>query len=95
MTETPVLFTLGEAAQRLGVSYEWLRREAQAARVPHVRIARQYRFTAAQLAEITQAHVMQAVDADPEPSPKPKSASGRRRGKTQRGYPTFEAHDGK
>jgi Helix-turn-helix domain len=43
---------LADVADLLGVSQEWLRLQCLSGRVPHVRVARHYRFTDAHVAEI-------------------------------------------
>jgi hypothetical protein len=76
---TDVWLTLREAADRLGVSYEWLRLQALTHKVPHRRIARQYRFTDDDIAAIKAMHFVEASEPPPEPI-KPKR-------KTSRVYP--------
>ena len=91
--QLPETYGLREVSQRLGVSVEWLRRRCRASLIPHVLIARQYRFTAEQVETILQDHIMQVVELPeeiPDPVPARKAAVKRAR-KTSRTYPTCEA----
>jgi excisionase family DNA binding protein len=47
--------TTREAAAKLSISYEWLKKRAQRREVPCVRLGRQVRFTTENLAEIVKA----------------------------------------
>ncbi len=44
--------TLNEAADQIGVSYDWLRRAARAGKVPHRRFGRLVKFTDDDIAAI-------------------------------------------
>ncbi len=78
---TDVWLTLREAADRLGVSYEWLRLQALTHKVPHRRIARQYRFTDDDIAAIKAMHYVET--AEPVPITKRKTAK-------RKDYPTYD-----
>lgn len=57
------LMTSREAAQRLCMSHEWLRKKVQRREVPYVRLGRYVRFTEAHLAEIIESATQPPLDA--------------------------------
>lgn len=60
METTPEIYTIVEAARLLRVPEGWLRKKVTAGVVPHTRLGKHVRFTAAHLAQII---------ADGEPTP--------------------------
>lgn len=54
---TTQLLTSQEAAERLCMSHEWVRKKVQRREIPFIRLGRCVRFTEAQLAEIIQGGV--------------------------------------
>ena len=51
-TTTPEVYTIVEAARLLRVPEGWLRKKVTAGLVPHTRLGKHVRFTAAQLTQI-------------------------------------------
>lgn len=52
METTPEVYTIVEAARLLRVPEGWLRKKVTAGRVPHTRLGKHVRFTAAHLTQI-------------------------------------------
>lgn len=52
----PLTYNMRTAAQRLNVSYEWLKKQVAADKVRHLRYGRAVRFTDEHLDEIIRAH---------------------------------------
>lgn len=86
MNDIPALIPLDEVAATLGVSPRWLRLQCREKRVPHVRIARTYRFTSQNVTEILG---MLSVSALAPEKPVPKPTPQRRKRVDGRKYATY------
>jgi len=60
----PRLLTIDQAAERLGVPRTWLRDKVSARAVPHTRLGKHVRFTAAHLASIVAAGEQEVTVAE-------------------------------
>jgi excisionase family DNA binding protein len=65
---TPRFRGVPDVAAELGVSEEWVRRQCRAGRFPHYRVARQIRFTEADIASFV---AEMAVPVTKQPGPPP------------------------
>lgn len=65
--DVALTFSVEEAAARLGVSTDWLKRKLAARAVPGVKFGRHWRMTEADIAAALDAHRVPAREPDPNP----------------------------
>ena len=61
------LYTTAEAADMLGVSYDWLKKQLTARRFTHVRFGRSVRLTEEHVQQIVAACEFERIDQRPKP----------------------------
>lgn len=73
--DEPGLYTTRQAADYLNVSYDWLKKRASAAEVPHTRIGRSVRFSREHLDEIVRSGEQRVLTMSTQARPRRRRSS--------------------